>query len=301
MENGVNFKILEIEVGGEYTAEDATFNYADVPHHRHVHNIMSDKCLHVTEYGCSEIRVQSIGNLFKLPIICLGYKYDKNSFCTYFNYSGVHVIKEVLINESPPPIFTSVLSRYHVGLPVFLLWLRPLINAMLKKNHKILTKDDNAIRQRRGNLRKAGFNFISLRDSQSFGVDYLSTMDVSVNNVVFPLNSAIGHEEREWNVKTDKINHDFLLFGDDHLGFQLIREGGEILLFPRICPHEGACTDGVKISKSSQAQSCPWHGRKIPPSIRYSVKSDEIIYAKNINRAFQLEVRGDSLNIRLIG
>ena len=79
---GIRFKIFDLIVEGEYATEDAEFNFADCPHHEHVHNVMEDKTLLVTESGCSELRIQSITPLIKIPVLSVGYKFAKNRFLT---------------------------------------------------------------------------------------------------------------------------------------------------------------------------------------------------------------------------
>ena len=56
----------------------------------------------------------------------------------------------------------------------------------------------------------------------------------------------------------------------DHRGLQVVLQADHLEIYPRLCPHEGACLDIVGALPKAHIQ-CPWHGRTFPPivSLRY--------------------------------
>ena len=97
--NGYCFKTLTITVEGPYTTYDAALNYVDIPHHDHIHDVMDDRDLAVDDYICSKLRFQKIFPFLKVPLLVIGYKYAKHSYCHYFNWMGIHVINDVNISS----------------------------------------------------------------------------------------------------------------------------------------------------------------------------------------------------------
>ena len=58
--------------------------------------------------------------------------------------------------------------------------------------------------------------------------------------------------------------HEDILTGQsDHWGLRLSLRDGQLLVFPRLCPHEGACLDRQEMTGNSVR--CPWHGRVLRP------------------------------------
>jgi len=58
-----------------------------------------------------------------------------------------------------------------------------------------------------------------------------------------------------------------LMFGaSDNYGVQIVRRNDAIEVFPRMCPHEGACLDQKSFKERSI--SCCWHGRRFAPIVR---------------------------------
>ncbi len=59
---------------------------------------------------------------------------------------------------------------------------------------------------------------------------------------------------------------DEVLWGrEDHLGLRIRREDGKLLVFPRMCPHEGAGLDRAGCVKG--VLRCPWHNRAFKPVV----------------------------------
>ncbi|MDX2100485.1 MAG: Rieske 2Fe-2S domain-containing protein, partial [Leptolyngbyaceae cyanobacterium bins.59] len=54
-----------------------------------------------------------------------------------------------------------------------------------------------------------------------------------------------------------------LVHHNDHWGLRIVRSGDQLLFFPRVCLHEGACLDQAAIRQ--ERILCPWHGRAMQP------------------------------------
>ena len=79
----------------------------------------------------------------------------------------------------------------------------------------------------------------------------------------------------------------------DHYGLQLWRRDEAIEIFPRMCPHEGACLD-QKTLKADKSISCPWHGRRLGPILRIDLPARPAEFATAFHR---YTVSGDELRI----
>ena len=56
---------------------------------------------------------------------------------------------------------------------------------------------------------------------------------------------------------------DILTTRSDHWGLRLRIRDQAMEVFPRMCPHEGACLDSQSVERGSV--KCPWHGRVLRP------------------------------------
>ena len=64
--------------------EDVAFNYAEIAHSDHVHDVMYDKPIVVTDDVGILLRTQNIGPFLKIPILLAGYSYEKYSYLLHF-------------------------------------------------------------------------------------------------------------------------------------------------------------------------------------------------------------------------
>jgi hypothetical protein len=79
----------------------------------------------------------------------------------------------------------------------------------------------------------------------------------------------------------------------DHYGVQIFRRVDAIDVFPRLCPHEGACLDQSTL-KGERAISCRWHGRRFGPLLRIALPAQAAEYLGPFHR---FVVSGDELRI----
>jgi nitrite reductase/ring-hydroxylating ferredoxin subunit len=75
------------------------------------------------------------------------------------------------------------------------------------------------------------------------------------------LPKEISEQNYKLSISSLTDGQSYFLGSDDINGLRLEKNGSQILLGPRMCMHEGACLDEVKLD--SQTLRCPWHGRKI--------------------------------------
>ena len=203
-QNGCYFKNFTLTVEGQYTDSDVAFNIADVPHHHHIHDVMADTDLVVDDHIYSKLRVQNIFPFLKLPILVIGYKYASHSYCHYFSLMGIHIINDITMSSGDSYPSTRVESKYRVGLPFPLLWMRPLVNMLLRRNFQALAKDDLPLRERRGQLRKMGVDFTTQYDELNYGPSYKDTQDVHKDNVI--LTKEFFNHKEQLSIKLKDID-----------------------------------------------------------------------------------------------
>jgi hypothetical protein len=118
------------------------------------------------------------------------------------------------------------------------------------------------MRVRRGELRRQGFDF-----AKPPGI--ASTLTISDNNVV-PHPGSSSHEVARIHL-APRDGRVVQVGKSDHFGLQVALREDRLEIYPRLCPHEGACLDTACAPPQAKVQ-CPWHGRTFPPilSLRYA-------------------------------
>jgi len=225
----LHFRTFEIVHDSQHAIADWDWNQRDLPHIPFVHGGFR-LAPGVAEEGLAAgVYVQRILGV-RLPII------------------GAEI--------APISSGTRVSTVYSVGsLPA----MRPLLPAaewLLRRNYQRLTQEDEPLRARRRRLRGWGYSFAA--DNE--GASYARSLDLGRANVTFP----------EVRVSPGQVNvgprdREILIGRDDHLGLRISAAGPHdpILVFPRLCAHEGASLDGCAVRKGMVV--CPWHGRRIAP------------------------------------
>ena len=290
--NGLYFQTLKLEWQMSCAPEDVAFNYADIAHSDHVHDEMYDKPIVVTDDVGILLRTQKIWSFLKIPILLAGYSYEKYRHVTYFSSYGIHVINEVRMLPHDSLLSTKIESHYHVGMPIFLLWLRPLIHSLLKRNFIALSKDDRQIRERRGQLRENGCDFRVHSNALNFGPGFQQITEIDKENVIVAKDNC--SQKEQLSIDLNKVESQMVFLGTDIFGVQLMKEGDKILVYPRICFHEGACLDNA--TKRNANLICPWHGKKIPPCITYELETGQTAYAPN-NKYYSMNVENGVINV----
>jgi hypothetical protein len=120
--------------------------------------------------------------------------------------------------------------------------------------------EDIPMRARRGQLRKWGYAFRTDGPRHSFTV----TLHILDENMVYKSELRPPAPIR---LSLDEIagaaRQDILTTQSDHWGLRFHAGEGMLHVFPRLCPHEGACLDAQPME--NRAVKCPWHGRVLRP------------------------------------
>jgi hypothetical protein len=152
---------------------------------------------------------------------------------------------------------TRVETTYRVGGPRWTMVAFPLIRRILEANYKVLMREDLPLREQRGRLRGVGFSFASDGRRRTFA----ETTDLTVDNVVVP-EPLTPVEVVE--LSTLEAAGSSVIVGNEALGVRFLRgQGSKVLIFDRVCSHEGASLDDVPLGRDCLV--CPWHAKRVRP------------------------------------
>ncbi len=273
-EQGMTFRDFECVTDGDYAPEDAAWNYMDIPHLNYVHGQVDGCMTFAADAVTASVFFQRVP-FFRLPLTVLIYQTSRNSITYYTSFFLFLVVIRTEWN-SLGPARARVITRYAVGWTNRLVGLAfPLIRWLLRRNYRILMSEDLPMRNQRGALRKKGYSFRMSGEIPSF----IESRKIMRQNVVTPEQNVvaptdIGHWPLRRIAFDELIEGRPLLVGDpNHLGLTVQRRRDSVLVFPRLCPHEGADLDTAasrcKISgegpEAGTTIQCPWHGRKFRP------------------------------------
>lgn len=278
---------FSLQSAGDWTSKDAEWNYLDVPHLNEVHSKATAETLFYADQSTSAVLQQKIGP-FKLAAILTIYVRTPESLA-YASAVGpiLMLVESHWGNEKAGP--TRVTTTYRLYARWMFSWTLPIVKRLLSRNYEILMSEDLPLRERKGQLRKAGVSFVHDEIPHSF----LDSRKLTKNNVILATGSA-----NYWEVSAQELARlGELLLGDSMgQGVRLLVEGDDVLFLPRICLHEGACLDTINVEK--RALRCPWHGRKERAWGSISLTAPDSIYGIG---ALDVEVRGDRILIRTAG
>ncbi len=258
---GLSFSEFSLIHEGNYTTDDADWNYKDVPHLKHVHELVDATFAAMQDDLITTINVQKVLGI-KLPLSVVNYQSGKNEQ-TYYTTWLFYILIVQTHFEKIETCRTRVITTYHIGYPWLLKWSVPLIRFLIKRNYENLMTSDIPMRERRGQLRKWGYTFYKDSDSYSFPktMEILKTNVIAPNITTLPLTLSL----------TDLLPQDGEYFygRDDHIGLRLVRVNNQLHIFARTCMHEGASLDtspcvNLKVK-------CPWHGRLHTPLASFNL------------------------------
>ena len=257
--DGLKFSEFTLVHEGNYSPADADWNYKDVPHLHHVHDLVEATIASVSAEEIATINIQKALGM-SLPLAVFNYQSTPKTQ-TYFTTWLFFVLIIETIYEALGPNRTRVSTTYSVGSSKLLTWLHPGIRWTIKRNYKDLMSQDIPMRTRRGQLRSWGYSFRNPEPSSHYGFE--ATMDISKSNVVPPVNPA-GYAPVSIQIEQELPDPSERLIGrDDHLGLRLVRTGNRLSLYPRLCPHEGCSLDQRVLT--NDLTKCNWHGRLFGP------------------------------------
>lgn len=295
---GMTFRQFECVSEGEYSPDDAAWNYMDIPHLTYVHKQVDGVLSLAADQITGSIFFQRVP-FFRLPLAVLTYQSARNAVTYYTSFGFFLLIIQTSWDEIDPT-HTRVVTRYAVGWTGWGVGvLYPLIKMLLKRNYRILMSEDLPMRQQRGLLRKKGYGFRIQSDVPSF----LDSKKIMQQNVVTPDHNVIAPRDLpSWGSRT--IEYEALpearplYVGEpDHLGLAVVRAGSNVSVFPRLCPHEGAGLDEAVCKAATTAHApcvvqCPWHGRKFRPILSIDLPATKQAYETDWHR---FEVEQDQL------
>lgn len=284
---GLHFSDLVLTSEGEYAADDSDWNYKDIPHLHYVHQLAEAYPALIGDDVICSINMQNIMGIW-FPVTLVNYelaKYQQVYYTTLFFFALVIETNTVEI----APLKSRVTTTYSIGAPKWLTWATPIIKKLIQNNYKDLMSTDIPMRERRGELRKLGYQFHKKGDRYSF----TETVDVSGTNVSVPPGKSTTVECNYVALLT--LSNEALVGDTGLLGFRLVRKENEVFVFPRTCPHEGASVE--KADCSSGVVHCPWHGRRLVPIAKFKWLQD----ISTSTSAYRVKASGYMLSVEYVG
>jgi hypothetical protein len=279
------FKYFELvlESGGDPI--DVEFNYKDLAHLKVVHNTFDIFYSHIGDDVQSCVVMQKLFGL-NFPLTHMALQLGKNHLFFHDSFLNILLTSEV-ITEALSDHHVRVKTIYGIGAPKLLLPLIfPVLKRLLTRNYHILMEGDAPMRNRRGELRRWGVRLP--KTSYSFP----ETLDIRPQHV-FSSDKVEVPEPASIVLSSVPTDVPLMIGRSDHYGVQIVRRVDAIEIFPRMCPHEGACLD-QKTFKGQGAISCGWHGRRIGPVLRIALPAQPAEYLGPFHR---FVVTGDELRI----
>ena len=265
-QQGLKFKQFALIHEGDYAVSDADWNYKDVPHLHHVHMLVEAILGAVGDNEIATINVQKV-LWFTIVLSVFNYQSGKDRQTYFTSFGPYSLIIETSYKEIGE-IKTRVTTNYAIGGSRFWMLFFPVLAWLLKRNYADLMSADIPMRERRGQLRKWGYQFKKTDAYYSFR----KTMQITEPNVVPP--EGVLPAEGKTVIDLNKVlpsDGIYFMGRSDHLGLQLIRKGDSLNVFPRMCPHEGALLD-ARPCDEQQRLTCPWHGRVFKSLAKFNLK-----------------------------
>tara|TARA_B100000767_G_C19699819_1_gene507882 strand:+ start:76 stop:996 length:921 start_codon:yes stop_codon:yes gene_type:complete len=255
--NGVSFKSFQLNTTGEYEPEDVDWNYKDILHVEHVHDLLDTTPITLTDYSLTTMNRLKV-LFFHMKYI--GFQYDAGANeIVYLSHMGPFfmVVNSKFYKSSKSK--TDVISKYNVGSNKLLLNLFfPLVKWAITRNYDKLMIGDIMMRERKGALRKLGISFARENERYTFA----ETTKLNKKNCVYKPSIFNGSRSSKVSI-TKKVGSnviEFLTGISDPWGLRGIISKNKLAMYPRMCDHEGACLDNAILNNN--IMTCPWHGKR---------------------------------------
>jgi len=252
---------------GNYSASDADWNYKDVPHLHHVHQLAEAVQSYADDGTIANIVIQKILGL-KIPLAVYIYENSPTSQ-VYYTASFFSVLIMESVYDEIAPNRTRVTTTYCIGSSRLFTWTFPILRWLIKRNYRDLMSTDIPMRERRGQLRSWGYEFKKTTPTYS----YVKSINISGTNVTPPV-SPLNNETPELIINEILPENGEYTWGRaDAWGLRLVRVDNSLKLFARMCHHEGASLDKQPCKKDKV--QCPWHGKLISPLAKFQLQDLE--------------------------
>jgi hypothetical protein len=257
---GFSFSQFQLVSEGHYEVYDADWNYKDVPHLNALHKLVNSYPSTIDDGIITSLNLQSVAGMV-LPMIVVNYHSGPNRQTYYTSFLNLLLIVETTWS-SLGPNRTRVVTQYAIGSRWYLRFLHPLARHLITKNYRQLMLEDVPMRERRGHLRDWGYGFRTDGNVHSFS----ATLHILEENMVEREELTPPPPQRVTAAELEAARtHDVLTTRSDHWGLRLNMRDGALHVYPRMCPHEGACLDDQPIERGTV--KCPWHGRLLRPLV----------------------------------
>lgn len=263
---GLVFDEFDIHLEGPYTASDADWNYKDVPHLSFMHPGVRPTLGIVTDDTMITINMQKLLGLW-LPMTVVNY-HPEGKPQTYFTTWLFFALIVSTSYTQLEPLRCRVTTQYAVGAPWLLSWALPIIRFLLRRNNDWLMEGDIPMRKRRGELRARGYGFTRMNDEH---YTFAETMNIGRSNVTIPATLA-PPPQISVDLSAPTASGQYLVGDDGLYGLRLVRDKDRVMVFPRMCPHEGACLDDRPCEDGRI--KCEWHGRIFTPLAEFDLSVD---------------------------
>lgn len=256
--HGRRFRTISFQTDGEYLPSDVDWNNKDLLHLNEVHERLNDVTFVLEEDHRASISLQRILGI-PFPLVMVHYDDgpdEQTHVVTMLAWTIVTHHQFVRLS----PTRTRAITSYSVGSNRFWMLLFPLIRLAIRRNYEHLMAEDIPMRERRGLLRSWGYSF---RGDERPSRDFRATVVLEADNVILPAPTDEVPTFEPVPLSSVTSGRWTYLGRTDHLGLRLTREGGQVLAYGRLCPHEGADLDEVPVVDA--CVTCPWHGRHLDP------------------------------------
>ena len=257
---GFVFSEFQMVNEGDYAPFDADWNYKDIPHLNILHKLVDGFPTSIEEFVITSVNLQKVAG-FVVPMVVVNYQSGKDRQTYYTSFFGFLLVVETTW-QALGEIRTRVVTTYAIGSKGYLKFLHPVIRRLITRNYENLMTEDIPMRTRRGQLRQWGYGFRTDGPPHSF----TSTLHILDENMVEKKEMQPPAPLRIDRAQLESVRgEDILTTRSDHWGLRLSATENQLLVFPRLCPHEGACLDRQVLTQG--AVRCPWHGRVLRPLV----------------------------------
>lgn len=257
--HGLRFRSFTLESQGQWTVEDADWNYKDVPHLNQVHTQARTVPAAIGDEIITTVNMQKIAGI-AMPIALANYVASDGSQVYYTTMLCFVLVVETRIAETESDESGGcaiVQTTYHIGGPRLAMRAFPLLRRILTANYHVLMSEDIPMREQRGRLRRAGYSFVSDGRPRTFA----ETVDLTRSNVVAPPVDR----EKTLTIELSTLGEGATITaGTGPGGLRITRTSdSEVSIFNRVCDHEGASLDTAPLTAG--CLTCPWHAKRVKP------------------------------------